>query len=96
LLRLIAGDPAANSEILSLASTSDDVPLLVAAAVLSGDPAHLERGAERSRTGRDRQLIALAEARLRGDADLFGALVREHLVDHPDSLLACWLADPTH
>jgi hypothetical protein len=96
LLRLIAGDPSADIEILSLARTSHDVPLLVAAALLSGDTAQLERAAAHSRTPRHRQLVALAEAHLRGDDNLFGALVREHLVDHPDSLLASWLAGAAH
>ena len=36
--------------------------------------------------------MAIARAHLAGDADLLDALVRDHLVDHPDSLLAAWIA----
>ena len=39
--------------------------------------------------------MAIARAHLAGDADLLDALVRDHLVDHPDSRLAAWIATPT-
>ena len=32
----------------------------------------------------------------RGDADLLDALVRDHLADHPDNLLAAWIAARPH
>ena len=40
---------------------------------------------------RDRQLVALAAAHLAGDRDRLTALAREHLLDHPDSVLAAWI-----
>jgi hypothetical protein len=43
-------------------------------------------------TVRERQLVALADAHLRGDTDLLDVLVRDHLADHPDHLLAAWIA----
>jgi alkylhydroperoxidase/carboxymuconolactone decarboxylase family protein YurZ len=43
-------------------------------------------------TARDRQLIALATAYLDGDQDLVDVLAREHLVDHPDDVLASVIA----
>jgi len=43
-------------------------------------------------TPRDRQLVELARTHLAGDADRLGALVRDHLVEHPDHLLAAWIA----
>ena len=48
--------------------------------------------AEHATTTRDRQLVALADAHLRGDADLLHVLVRDHLSEHPDNLLAAWIA----
>jgi hypothetical protein len=29
---------------------------------------------------------------LRGDSDLLDVLVREHLAEHPDNVLAAWIA----
>ncbi len=43
-------------------------------------------------TRRERQLAALVAAALDGDHDRVGALAREHVVDHPDDVLAAWLA----
>ena len=64
--------------------------------LVAGDDAGLRdvltRVSRSARTTRDRQLVAIAAAHLDGDADLLGALVRDHLVDHPDSLLAAWIA----
>jgi hypothetical protein len=45
-----------------------------------------------ARTTRDRQLVAIAAAHLHGDRDLVDALARDHLVDHPDSVLVAWIA----
>ena len=47
-------------------------------------------------TTRDRQLVAIAAAQRRGDAELVDALARDHLVDHPDSVLAARIADASH
>jgi hypothetical protein len=43
-------------------------------------------------TTRDRQLIAVAAAHLADNPELLDALVRDHLSDHPDNLLAAWIA----
>ena len=43
-------------------------------------------------TTRDRQLVAVAAAHLAGDPDRVDALARDHLVDHPDSILVAWIA----
>jgi hypothetical protein len=62
----------------------------------------LERAGRNAVTTRDRQLVAIAAARLDDDEDLVGALVGDHLSDHPDSTLATWIAagsdqlHPTH
>ena len=65
--------------------------------LVGGDTAALRQLIDRdhpllARTTRDRQLVAIARAHLAGDADLLDALVRDHLVDHPDSRLAAWIA----
>jgi hypothetical protein len=77
--------------------SSPDPILLVALALLTQDRAPLEWAARLARVSRDRQLVALADARLSGDAGLFDALVREHLADYPDQQgLATWLATDHH
>jgi hypothetical protein len=52
----------------------------------------LDAAAGIAETTRDRQLVAIAAAHLDGDADRVDALAREHLVDHPDSVLAARIA----
>jgi hypothetical protein len=90
--RLVGGDPLATAEVLQLAATSTSTALLVAAAIVSGDQIHLYRAAPLATTARERQLVVLADAHLRGDTDLLDVLVRDHLADHPDHLLASWIA----
>lgn len=94
--RLVGGDPRAEAEVLAAAATSGSVPVLVAAALLSDDTTYLTRAATTAVSPRDRQLVALADAHLAGQADLLDALVRDHLADHPDHLLASWIAGRTH
>lgn len=43
-------------------------------------------------TTRERQLIAVVTAYLDGDHDRVDVLAREHLMDHPDDVLASWIA----
>jgi hypothetical protein len=79
---------------VATARASDDPTLLVAAALHSRDGAALlDRAAALATSERDRQLIAIAGAHLRGERDVVDALARDHLVDHPDSVLAAWIAD---
>jgi hypothetical protein len=92
LHRLIRDHPDAPGEVLRSADGSTSTPLLVAAALLAFDLALVRRAGRYATTTRDRQLVALAEAHLRGDADLLHVLVREHLSEHPDNLLAAWIA----
>jgi hypothetical protein len=92
LRRLIGGLPEAVDAVLDRPPASTAVPLMVAAALVRKDPDLLSRAAAHAITTRDRQLVALADARLHGDADLLDVLVREHLAEHPDSLLAAWIA----
>lgn len=93
LSRLVGGDDTAPAEILDRAHTTDSPRLLVAAALVAHEPnTYLARAATSAATTRDRQLVALATAHLANDADLLDALVRDHLADHPDSVLAAWMA----
>jgi hypothetical protein len=91
--RLIVGDAAAITAIVEASRTSDDPMVLVAAALFAPDAAGLLARAEATATTtRDRQLVAIATAHLRGDGDLVDALARDHLVDHPDNVLVAWIA----
>jgi len=92
--RLISGDQGAVAAVLAGASTSDVPALLVAAALISGDGDGrlLARATTHATTTRDRQLVAVAAAHLAGDHDLFDALIRDHLADHPDNVLGAWIA----
>jgi hypothetical protein len=93
LRRLIGGDPQAITEILQQAPTTAVPALLVAAALLADEPgASLARAGALARSTRDRQLVAIAEAHLDHDVDRLDVLVRDHLADHPDNLLAAWIA----
>ena len=94
LRRLISGDQAAADDVLTRARTSEAPALLVAAALVSGDRGGrlLARAAAHATTTRDRQLVAVAAAHLDSDQDRFDALIRDHLADHPDNLLAAWIA----
>jgi hypothetical protein len=96
LLRLIGGDQAAVAEVLALAPTADEPSLLVAAALLSQEDAYLVHASELAASARDRQLVVLADAHLRANNELFDVLVREHLADYPDHLLAAWIAGQHH
>lgn len=91
--QLICGDPAAAGAILARATTSTEPLVLTAAALIDpATPEHLARAAATAVRPRDRQVAALAAAHLAGDHDLVSALAREHLLDHPDSVLASWIA----
>ena len=91
--QLMSGDPAAAAAILADATTSNEPLVLTAAALLDpADPGLLDRAAAAARRPRDRQVVALAAAHLAGDRDRLTALAREHLLDHPDSVIAAWIA----
>ena len=71
--------------------------ILVAASLFAPDAGGLlARAASLAATTRDRQLVAIAAAHRRGDGELVDALARDHLVDHPDSVLVAWMAGSHH
>lgn len=91
--QLMSGDPAAAAAIRARASTSTEPLVLTAAALLDpGNPHLLDRATAAAVRPRDRQVVALAAAHLDGNSDRVTALAREHLLDHPDSVIAAWLA----
>ena len=94
LIRSLAlGDETAIAAVVEAAHATDDPETLVAAALVAADGADLLTRAEQlATTTRDRQLVAIASASRRGDAELVDALARDHLVDHPDSVLVAWIA----
>jgi hypothetical protein len=92
--RLVSGDEATIAAIVEASQAGEDPLILVAAALFSSDGAALLARAERAATTTpERQLVAIAGAHLRGERELVDALAREHLVEHPDSVLVAWIAN---
>ena len=95
--QLVVGDAAAIATIVAASRTSEDPMILVAAALFAPDGAGLmARAGALAETTRDRQLVAIAAAHLRGEGELVDALARDHLVDHPDNVLVAWIAAASH
>lgn len=98
LHRLAVGDAAAIAAIVEESRTSEDATILIAAALFARTDrdALLARAAVIASTTRDRQLVVIATAHLRGERERVDALARDHLVDHPDSVLVAWISAHTH
>jgi hypothetical protein len=95
--QLVVGGDAAIAEIIERAHTSDDVTTIVAAALFAPVPGDLlQRAAGVAQTTRDRQVVAIAVAHVAGDTDRVNALARDHLVEHPASVLVAWITANTH
>ena len=90
--RAIGGDEIATTRVKDYAATTGHPVLLALAGVLDGRRDQIVEAMGAARSSRDRQIIAIADAHLRGDHDLVDALARDHLVDHPDSVLVAWIA----
>ena len=88
----IGGDPGAVAWIVDNAGASDEASIVVVAALLERQSRDLERAWTLAVQSRDRQMVAIARARLAGDVDLVDALARDHLVDYPDSYVVAWIA----
>jgi hypothetical protein len=94
LHELVVGNASAVAAIVEASRDSDDPSILVAASLFAPDAERLLARAEGlATTTRDRQLVAIAAAHRRGEPEVVDALARDHLVDHPDSVLAAWIAD---
>jgi cell division protein ZapA (FtsZ GTPase activity inhibitor) len=96
--QLAVGGDVAVAEIVERAHTTDDVTTVVAAALFAPDDKAqlMARAAALAVTTRDRQLVAIATAHLEGDADRVEDLARDHLADHPDSVLVAWITSATN
>jgi hypothetical protein len=95
--QLVVGDAGAIATIVAASQTSHDPTILVAAALFAPDSDGLmARAASMAATTRDRQLVAIATAHLRGERERVDALARDHLVDHPDNVLVAWIAGASH
>jgi hypothetical protein len=90
--RAMGGDVDAIAWVAEQAPSTDDVDLLTMAGLLEARDDWLERASGLASTSRQRQVVAIARAYLRQDADLVDALARDHLVDFPDSLIVAWIA----
>ena len=90
--RAIGGDTAAISWLVTHADTMDDALVIVMAALLERHPRRLRRADTVAATTRDRQVVAIARAHLAEKSALVNALARDHLADHPTSLLVAWIA----
>jgi hypothetical protein len=91
--RFIAGDGTAIDLVVTQARTSVDPAVLVAAALVGPDwRPLLDRARTAASSGRERRLVAIADAHLHGDADRALLLARDHLADHPGDLLVAHIA----
>ena len=88
----IGGDVDAIARIRGHASSTDDALVIVMAALLDNDLLHLASAGTLAVNIRDRQIVEIARAHLAGQSELVDALARDHLVDHPDSLIVAWIA----
>jgi hypothetical protein len=85
--------PTIPEQLLHELAAGDAVGMLVATALFAPDGERLlVKAAATATSTRDRQLVAIAGAHLRGERELVDALSRDHLVDHPDNVLVAWIA----
>lgn len=90
--RAIGGDPEAVTWIDQQLATTGRAVLVVMGALLGRRPDLLDRADTLASSSRERQEVAIARFHLEGRLELVDALARDHLVDHPDSLIIAWVA----
>lgn len=90
--RAIGGDQRASDAVLLAAASTDDARLLAVAAILTSRQDLIDRARASASTTRDRQMVAIGATHLAGDAELVRLLARDHLSEHPDSLIVAWIA----
>lgn len=98
VIHQLAAGAAAIAEIVERAATSDDVTTMVAAALFAESDREplMARAAALASTSKDRQLVEIATAHLAGDAARVDDLARDHLSDHPDSVLVAWITSASN
>lgn len=90
--RAIGGDEAAIAAVLAVATDSDDPRIVALASVLASRRDWIARAQTLATSTRDRQVVAISASHLSGERDLVQVLARDHLSDHPDSLIVAWIA----
>jgi hypothetical protein len=90
--RAIGGDRDAIAQVLAQADTTRSPIVIAMAALLERLPGRLDKALQAASTTRDRHVVEIARAHLAGNSELVDALARDHLVDHPDSLIVAWIA----
>jgi hypothetical protein len=91
--RTIGGDTASVAAVLARGTSSTDPRVTALAGVLARRSDLVDRAGSMAITSRDRQLVAICRAHLDGDRNQVDALARDHLADHPGSLIVAWIAD---
>jgi uncharacterized protein YbaP (TraB family) len=88
----IGGDDAAIASVVANAMDTDDARMVALAALLTSRVDWIARAHRLAMTTRDRQVVAISASYLAGEHDLVQMLARDHLADHPDSLIVEWIA----
>lgn len=94
--RAIGGNRVAMDAVAADAATTSSALVVTMGALLGRDVSRLDRARAIAVSRSDRQVVEIARAHLCGDRDLVSALARDHLVDHPDSLIVAWIASGAH
>jgi uncharacterized protein YbaP (TraB family) len=94
--RAIGGDEVAIGAVLTGAADGDDARMVAMAAVLASRADWIERARALAVTSRDRQMVAIGASHVAGDLGLVRVLARDHLAEHPDSLIVAWIASLAH
>lgn len=94
--RAIGGDEPTIASVVANVMEADDARLVALAALLTARTDWIARAHTLALTTRDRQVVAISACHLAGNHDLAQMLARDHLADHPDSLIVAWIAsDPS-
>jgi len=88
----IGGDSAAIASVIAGAASSGDARTVALAALLASRRDWIARAERLAVTTRDRQVVAISASYLTGQRDLVQVLARDHLADHPASLIVSWIA----
>lgn len=90
--RAIGGDQEKIDAVLAGATRCEDARIVALAAVLASRSDWMARAQTLAVTSRDRQMVAIGASHLSGDLRMAQLLARDHLCDHPDSLMVAWIA----
>ena len=88
----IGGDSVAIASVIASAASSGDARTVALAALLASRRDWIARAERLAVTTRDRQVVAISASYLTGQRDLVQVLARDHLADHPGSLIVSWIA----